>query len=387
MTHYMMFTRLFFLTGLILLTGLSPVWGQFARVEFDYANAYFNNGQSLPAEQPMIITGAVASNIYLVEMDIFRPKANQEKLPLFAGVWKRKGETGESTFRVPVNYRLTGSSSYDFRVVYYRAISSSEKNALRQDLFDALDSYLAQSIERRDDDIRLRDNPGNMIQDLNRVVIDGLAYYRSLNQISFDGFSDLVAQALDNLDKRPLAEAEAGIAQVETLLHTEVDQLLNSDLVLRTDIRQVPQYETQRTRRPLAVNVGYGGVLLERGSESLSYGTSPYVGISLPLANPALAGPFWSNASISLGVFLENFENADNETVTGPIFGRPYYLGVGYNFFRFVRLNLGVTALEEVGTSSLGGGSAALDVDAISIRPFIGISAELDVWAGFRERR
>jgi len=383
----MMFTRLFFLTGLILLTGLSPVWGQFARVEFDYANAYFNNGQSLPAEQPMIITGAVASNIYLVEMDIFRPKANQEKLPLFAGVWKRKGETGESTFRVPVNYRLTGSSSYDFRVVYYRAISSSEKNALRQDLFDALDSYLAQSIERRDDDIRLRDNPGNMIQDLNRVVIDGLAYYRSLNQISFDGFSDLVAQALDNLDKRPLAEAEAGIAQVETLLHTEVDQLLNSDLVLRTDIRQVPQYETQRTRRPLAVNVGYGGVLLERGSESLSYGTSPYVGISLPLANPALAGPFWSNASISLGVFLENFENADNETVTGPIFGRPYYLGVGYNFFRFVRLNLGVTALEEVGTSSLGGGSAALDVDAISIRPFIGISAELDVWAGFRERR
>ncbi len=387
MTHYMMFTRLFFLTGLILLTGLSPVWGQFARVEFDYANAYFNNGQSLPAEQPMIITGAVASNIYLVEMDIFRPKANQEKLPLFAGVWKRKGETGESTFRVPVNYRLTGSSSYDFRVVYYRAISSSEKNALRQDLSDALDSYLAQSIERRDDDIRLRDNPGNMIQDLNRVVIDGLAYYRSLNQISFDGFSDLVAQALDNLDKRPLAEAEAGIAQVETLLHTEVDQLLNSDLVLRTDIRQVPQYETQRTRRPLAVNVGYGGVLLERGSESLSYGTSPYVGISLPLANPALAGPFWSNASISLGVFLENFENADNETVTGPIFGRPYYLGVGYNFFRFVRLNLGVTALEEVGTSSLGGGSAALDVDAISIRPFIGISAELDVWAGFRERR
>jgi len=383
----MMFNRLFFLTGLMLLAGISPVFGQFARVEFDYANAYFNNGQSLPAEQRMIVTGPVSSNIYLVEMDIFRPKANQNKRPLFAGVWKRRGETGESTFRIPVNYKLIGSSSYDFRVVYFRAISTTEKTALRQELFEALDSYLAQSIERQEDQIRLRDNPRNMIEDLNRVVVDGLAYYRSLNEISFDGFSDLVEQALDNLDKRPLAAAEASIDQVETLLHTEVEQVLNSDLVLRTDIRQVPQYETQRTRRPLAINVGYGGVLLDRGSESLSYGTSPYVGISLPLANPALASRFWSNASVSLGVFLENFENADNETVTGPIFGRPYYLGVGYNFFRFVRLNLGVTALEGVGTSNLGGGSAALDVDAISLRPFIGISAELDVWAGFRERR
>lgn len=383
----MMFNRLFFLTGLILLAALSPVQGQFARVEFDYANAYFNNGQSLPAEQRMIVTGLVASNIFLVEMDIFRPKANQDKQPLFAGVWKRRGEAGESTFRIPVNYKLTGSSSYDFRVVYYRSISATEKNTLRLELFDALDSYLAQSIERQDDRIRLRENPGNMIQDLNRVVIDGLEYYRSLNEISFDGFSDLVRQALDNLDKRPLTEAEASIAQVETLLHTEVEQVLNSELVLRTDIRQIPQYETQRTRRPLAINIGYGGVLLDRGSESLSYGTSPYVGISLPLANPALASRFWSNASVSLGVFLENFENADNQTVTGPIFGRPYYLGIGYNFFRFVRLNLGVTALEEVGTSNIGGGSAALDVDAISLRPFIGISAELDVWAGLRKRR
>jgi hypothetical protein len=364
-----------------------PAQGQFARVEFDYANAYFNNGQPLPAEQRMIITGPADANIYLVEMDIFRAKSKQTKPPLFAGMWKRRGEPGEATFRIPVNYKLTGSTDYDFRVIYYRSISDRERLALREEMYQALDSYLAQALEPDDKKVKLINSPNAMISDLNTLVLDGLTYYRSLNEIRFDGFSSLVEQTLDNFDKQPIDARDAGLKRIQTLVHTEVDQVINSNLVLRTDVRQVPQYETERTRRPLALNVGYGGVILDRGTENFSYGTSPYVGISLPLANAALSGRFWSNASVSLGVFLENFENSDGETVTGPIFGRPYYLGVGYNFFRFIRLNVGVTALEEQGTSTVGNGNAALNVSAISLRPFVGISAELDLWVGFRERR
>lgn len=371
----------------LLLLSWSTGQAQFARVEFDYANAYFNNGQPLPAEQRMIITGPVAANIHLVEMDIFRAKAKQTKSALFTGVWERRNETGEVTFRIPVNFKLTGSTEYDFRVAYFRAISAAERKALRLELHRTLDSYLEQGLDPGKNKVRLINSPRSMINDLNRIVDEGLRYYRSRNDIEFEGFSDLIEQALDNFDKQPIEARDLGLANIQTLVHAEVDQVINSDLVLRADVRQVPQYETERTRRPLAINVGYGGVLIDRGEESFEYGTSPYVGISLPLANPALSGRFWSNASVSLGVFFQNFENSAGETVTGPIFGRPYYLGLGYNFFRFIRLNVGVTALEEVGTSTVGNGSAALDVGAISLRPFVGISAELDLWAGFRERR
>jgi hypothetical protein len=365
----------------------SQAQAQFARVEFDYANAYFNNGQPLPAEQRMIFTGTIDSSVKMVELAVFRAKAKQSKPPLFKGNWKRRSTNISTSFRIPVNYKFTGSSEYDFRFTYFRTVTDQEKDNLRRELSQSIQAYVIQALDKGNRKVKLTLSTRSMIEDLNSLAREGLRYYRSLNGIEFNGFSDLTQQAIENLDKTKNEAYPEAVRRVRSLINAEISQVFNSDLVVRSDERFVPQYETKRTRRPLALNVGYGGVLLELTEDNLSYDASPYVGFSLPLANPALAGRFWSNASVSLGVFTDNFTDLDGNVVTGPIFGRPYYLGVGYNLFRFIRINVGATAIERLGTSSAGGGNVRLDVDAISLMPFVGISAELEVWAGIREKQ
>ncbi len=377
-----------FLTTLFLLIFAIPAIAQFERVEFDYVNAYFNNGQPLPAEQSLLISSEVPSEVALVEMSIFKAGANMDKAPLFMGAWKRTRDEGSSSFRIPVSYKLTGSTEYDFEFVFYRGVTPDEKATLQSDLLGAIDAYLEQNVEISQDKVKLSQSARSIVSDLNSLVNDGLQYYRTLNGMEFQGFSDLSEQAISQLDKLsiPNSQFESSLERVEQLLETELEQIFNTRMVVRIDERLVMGYETERTRRPIALNVGYGGAILDYNSESFAYDTSPYVGVSFPLANPALSGAFWSNASISVGAFTSNFEDVDGNIVTGPIFGRPYYVGLGYNVFRFIRINAGVTALENLGTSSIGGGSVSLDVDAISLKPFVGISAEVEIWAGLRDR-
>ena len=54
-------------------------------------------------------------------------------------------------------------------------------------------------------------------------------------------------------------------------------------------------------------------------------------------------------------------------TYTGPIFKVPAYAALGYRAFQFIRINAGVTVLENTAQSS------------VKVYPFIGISAELNL--------
>ncbi|GAB4421251.1 MAG: hypothetical protein OHK0039_35830 [Bacteroidia bacterium] len=367
---------------------------QYEQVQFDYSYAYFNNGQPLPAESRLIVSGDISPDISLVELELFRGKDKQKTAPLHTAVWKRQAGESGTTFRIPFNYLLRGNEEYDFRFIFFRPLSQAETQALRAKLYQALDSYLDQAVVVRGSSLDIAKGRAGMIADLDALVGTGLTYYRSMNYVGFDGFSDVVRTALGNLagaqppqGSNPTAWRAALLAPVGNLLHNELDQVLNAPMVIQQDVREVEAYRTAATRRTLALNVGYGGVFFDADPQSLSYDSAPYIGLSFPLANPRIGGRLLGNASLSAGVFFNNFTDADGETVTGPIFGRPYYLGLGYNFFRFVRLNVGATALETPGNSSAGGGSAAFDAASVVIRPFVGLSAEIDLWIGLRERR
>ncbi|MEO1449642.1 MAG: hypothetical protein AAFV07_08925, partial [Bacteroidota bacterium] len=257
-------------------------------------------------------------------------------------------------------------------------------------------AYLTQGTIVQGQKMKLLKSRSIMMNDLNQIVHEGLKYYMSTNMIAFDGFSDLVKNGLENLEKGALrtdsvktldmAVEQKRQALFMGMMH-EVQQVINAPLVVMQDVRTVEGYSTKRGRRTLALNVGYGGVILDGSGTGFAYDTSPYVGLSFPLANPNLAGPFWSNLSISVGAFTNNFTDTEDREVSGPIFGRPYFVGLGYNFFRFIRLNAGVTALETRGSSSAGGGDVSVDVEAISLQPFVGLSAEIDLWLGFKEKR
>ena len=86
-----------------------------------------------------------------------------------------------------------------------------------------------------------------------------------------------------------------------------------------------------------------------------------------------------NNMSISTGFFLSgDIKNQLGEKISGPVLDRPIYVGLGYNFFRFIRLNAGGTFIT---TEQLGGQNAK------SFQPFVGVSAEFNLWLGIGSKK
>jgi hypothetical protein len=138
----------------------------------------------------------------------------------------------------------------------------------------------------------------------------------------------------------------------------------------------------------LAINVGYGAAHFGGNFQNLDYAHGITSGLSFPLGNSAMSGRFWSNSSITVGAFWKNFTQVnaagDKTTITGPIFGRPYYVAYGYRVFRFLRINAGAVALQyDAGNNSI----TNINASSLRLRPYIGISAELRFWMGLDSRR
>jgi hypothetical protein len=369
---------------------------QYETVVFDYERSWFNDGRELPAESKMTFTSSINSSIELVELSFFRPKTNKEKAPLYRERWRRSyGNTAE-VFTMPVNFKLRGNTDYDVVISYFRGVSDAEKENLSATFASFFDAYLLQSVVVSNDRIRLNRSRNQLLSDLNTIIQDGMVNYRHANGQDFPGFSDVIKGSIDNLngvelpagslttgeDMSPLRQQISG---VNSLLMTELDQYLNGDMMVMVDVREINDYGTEKTRGTIALNAGFGGVYLDGNLKKLSYDAAPYLGVSLPLGNKATGNAFWANTSLSVGAFVSNFENSEGDVVTGPIFGRPYYVGLGYSVFRFIRINAGATLLEEQGSSSIGGGTAS--VSTVMVRPFLGVSAELELWLGLRDKR
>ncbi|HMS51840.1 MAG TPA: hypothetical protein PKD56_05900, partial [Chitinophagales bacterium] len=220
----------------------------------------------------------------------------------------------------------------------------------------------------------------------------------------FPGFSDIIKNKIDQIDNAKLRRARFNVenkdgsrtdarrlfadkllSELKTALHTEVQQFINSDLLVLDDTKEVNEYPTKKTMNIISVNGGYGGAIFGGGLNDLDYDHAPYVGISFPLGKASLASPFWSKTSLSVGAFLNNFENKAGQTITGPVFQRPYYVGLGYKVFHFIRLNAGATFLE-VKKPSSSGGIDLPDLKEVKIRPFVGASAEINLWMNLGSR-
>ncbi len=390
----------FFVLSFLMLLAF-PLQAQFKVVEYDRQNGWFNNGQPLPAESHLIFTSSVPDGTARVSMEIFKGEQAGKKAPLFSGEWKNDSSSDEDIFRLPVPFMLKGGSSYDFRLTYYQRLSKVQKQQLSQQVTGNLDRFLSQYATSLGGIQELDGTPAKLVKKMNEMVATSLQGYLSERQGEFGGFSETVEKGLEHLTsfagKLPVQDSNANRLQrseafdnqvkvVSDLIREEWLIFLEQPVLIKADTRIVSNYQTEKTKNSLAVNLGYGGVYLGGNVEDLSYATSPYVGISFPLSSRSTAPVLLKNSSVSMGVFVRNFESPAGETITGPVFGRPYYLGVGYNLFRFIRLNVGATALETIGSSSVGGGSAGIDVNAISIQPFVGLSAEFDLWVGLRNR-
>lgn len=385
--------KLLFLPLLILGVNVC-VLAQYKTVIFDYEKNYFNQGQSLPAENYFMVTGQSPQNVELVQVEVFRPR-RVHKTPLYVGTWKRSFSNVSQTYEVPMNYKLRGNDEYDVTINTYRRASGVEKENLRQILNASLDAYIdgVISVERRR--LSLEKPAGIMVKDLNDIVDRGTVLYTNKISFEFPGFSDIVKNKIKQLQNAKLRKgifnfskeeygkrrdarrmySEKLIGELKAAIHTELEQNLNAELLVLSDTKEIRDYATEKTMHTLAINAGYGGVYFAGGLNDLSYDHAPYVGLSFPLGRSAFS-PFWSNTSLSVGAFLNNMKDQDDNEVTGPIFGRPYYIGLGYKAFQFIRINAGATFLETKQSDF------NIDLNRVRVKPFIGISGEINLWMG-----
>lgn len=357
---------------LIVLIQSSFLFSQYESVVFDFEMAYFNNGQPLPAEEMLIVSGDVQRDIQAIEFAIY--KANSPRV-LYKTLWQRQLQKQSESFRLPVNYRLQSNTNYDVQVSYFKELTAGQKQLLQSQILDQVRFYRQQQIRVRKGRLVLQKSPSKLYKDFNQILQESLSSYRPAQGQTEIAFSQMLEMYLKSLAKDSLSN---NTKDLENILDQEVKRLLASEWWVTSIVREVKDYSTEKINGALALNVGYGGILLSGQADNFTYGSAPYVGLSIPLSNRAHATALLRNTSVSLGAFVQNLDGPNEETFTGPVFGRPYFAGLGYSVFRFIRLNAGVVALEEKGN----GENPSFELSRIKLQPFVGLSAEIKFSVG-----
>lgn len=375
---------------------------QYTTVTFDFDKSYFGENQPLPAERSMMFSGAIPSEINMVEVSIFSYKGKDSRRPLYTNLWRQAKDGNAKVFNLPMNQKLRASTKYDIEITYFKAVSESERMVLNERLTEKLHSFIDFSLTDGKKGIKLIKSEKKMVKAMNEMVQKDMQHYRNAVQVPYVGFSELVAMKLKQIKSTSIkvekakAETKAErksienaaksqlrqnlINELKELVSKETADITAGDWSVIADSRYVDNYETEGKQSSFAVNFGYGGVYLSgKVSDNLTYGNSPYLGLSFPLGNTTFAPKILSNSSITLGAFVNNFKDENNNVVTGPVFGRPIYLGLDYKLFQFVRFNAGATLLEGMKATD------ELNTDftkTVYVRPFIGVSAKINLAIG-----
>jgi len=375
------------------------VFAQYKTIPYDYEKNRFGENQPLPAEQGWMLSGALPEGINMVELSIYFPDKT-DKNPILTSDYRRSPGSNASQFSIPVNESLGGNKAYTLTISYFENASKDEITRLRSMVSDALTAYLELSSVANRNKVELDKHPKLMIQDLNKIVSEGLVLYRSKLGTSFPGFSDMVYDKLEQLEDLKLKKAkfnvlnrsdvekkekeqdkrvayfQQSLTQLAKIMDREVGQYLGNDFYVLKQKRVVKNYKTEKTRHSLPINIGYAAVYNDGNVDGIEditdtrWSGAPMVGLSIPLGNPYLNSKFWSNSSISAGILLQDLDFGER-TMTGPAVERPIYLAYGYKTAYFLRLNVGTTILTEKGRSN-----------EVEFSPFIGASIEINIWMG-----
>ncbi|MCU0446857.1 MAG: hypothetical protein MUE85_18310 [Microscillaceae bacterium] len=391
----MSFKSLIFL--LICLTIKALAIAQTNNVVFDYDKTSLNENQPLPAEKHFTITGAASSQVTMVEIAVFSEKSRGKQPPLYQSLWKRSANNQNTQFYLPINYKLRGNEQYDLEVRYYRQATGNEIQNLRNDLFMALEAYLRQNLVLGKSKLSIRNPANKMLNDLNTLVKTSLLYYKNQAEIPFAGFSDLVKEKLRIIEQHSLGPAqrlfagkskkEANILQrdqfleeLKALIFKEVAYLINTGMNVIGDSKVVDNATTEKTPNFLTVHLGYSGTAFYENDETFLSGLN--AGITIPWGKQNLAKAFWRKSALVAGVYVNNFKAGD-ETISGPIIGRPFYIGLGYKVVPFVRLTAGATFLET--GKNINGNQTSLFGDKVHLKPFVGVAIDFDLWFNLRK--
>lgn len=378
---------------LALLVSPILVQAQHQSIAFSTEKNQLNGGLPLPSEAPFYIEGALPEGIKRVELQVFKSKKNENQADFY--FWKAPYQSSPQNYEIFVAYPLRSSDNYTLKFYFYSESDTEETASLRDALHENLESYVRATILAGKRGTQILSRPNAMLDHLNEIVRQGLKNYLHPLDQEFGGFSDVVKQKIDQIDGVKLTKARFNLLSKKTdpdiqdqalfvdqlkqelinLLKSEVSQYLRNQMLMLVDVRVIENYPTENKPYYLPLSIGYGGTYFSGNFNNLDYGTSAFGGISVPLGNKNFTKVL-GNASISTGVFFSNMRDSNQREISGPLIGRPVYVGLGYSFFRVLRFNAGAVL-------------TATDVNAniqdVTLYPFVGFSAEFSLWLGLRK--
>lgn len=369
-------TILFFL----LLFCVSFANAQIQTLELNKKYQQFNNGAKLPAESNFMVNSSITGHVSLVSMQINNKDFKKGDF-LYEAVWKRS-TANETVASLMSNFKLRQNAAYSFKFTYYRTLTAPEREEIKRSLLQTCDAFLQANINKVGTSYTLEHSPKSIWTNLNAAVAQSMSFYRQPKQFAGKNqLSELIYLQLVQTAKR---KTEAGldtmnnVASLKTQIANELNNIVNKYEYVIDDELEIIDYSTEKISGALALNLGYGGIYDSGNIDDLNYFDAPYAGLSFAFGKKAFNSPFWSNTSMSAGVFLKNFKPNAYTKISGPVVGLPLYAALGHKFFNYFKVNAGATILEEQNLSTQN--------NSIYVRPFIGLSVELYLWLGFQRK-
>ncbi|SFB31341.1 hypothetical protein [Algoriphagus aquimarinus] len=374
--------------------GVTGLRAQVTTINLDLITGQINGGLPLPAEDEFYIRGAIPEKIEMVKLIIYPSKRTEKAGHTY--FWKAPFGYKDLSYQVFMTDPLRSNSDYHMEFSYYQKAGADQILEVRNLIHQNIKTYLSTVTTIKRGGIKFSESDEVLINNLSLIVNKGAFYFELPNGQSFPGFSDITRAKLEQRSKLKMGKAKFNvigltkndnaraayadeyISDLEDILISEVDQFLSPNMLVRVDEKVFQNYPTEKLANSLPINVGYGAISLSKDLSNQEFVMSPYAGFSFPLGNRTFA-KFMNNMSISTGFFLSgDMKNQLDEKISGPVLDRPVYVGLGYNFFRFIRLNAGGTFIT---TEQLNG------TNQNSFQPFVGLSAEFNIWLGIGSKK
>lgn len=363
-------------------------------INLDLYRGNLNGGNPLPAETKFSVSGGVPEKIEMVKLTIFPSKKGMKSSTNY--FWSAPFGFQENDFQVAVSAPLRSNESYTLNFGFYQKAGAEQVDEIRELIFVNIKTYMSTITTITRGGVKFSESDEIILNNLKKIVDQGAFYFELKDGLQFPGFSDLTknkfqqrknlktGQAKFNvigLQKKDNAKAAYALNYLDELndiLSAELNQYLSPNMLVRVDERTFDNYSTEKTSTVIPLNIGYGAISLSKNLPKQEFVSSLYLGLSIPLGNRTFS-PIMNNLSISTGIFITGqLENSLGERISGPVEDIPIYVGLGYNFFRFLRLNAGGTFLT---TEQISGGRVN------SFEPFVGLSAEFNLWLGFGKKK
>jgi hypothetical protein len=309
--------KIFFCIALLALTTTS--FAQMQTIQMNPEQLNFDNGRPLPSEEGFIVNTSVTSLTSMVKMQI--SKTDFERRILYEGTWVRRNNDMSESAAIPNYFILRSNENYNVRFLYYRKVDNDERKQIREMLETSVNTFIQLNIQVKNEEYVLLNSPAALYRSLNSLLSDGMIRYEVSAGSARPKFSGMVESMLRTMaGKRILSGSNITTSDdsLELLirqLNNEIAMIANNYEFALADIVTILNYPTEKKMNTLSLNLGYAGVYNSGSFSDLNYYTSPYAGISLPMGNRVFAGNFWSNAHISTGIFFNNFESSNGNSI------------------------------------------------------------------------